>query len=125
MSFGPGRAASAGYARVLPGGLTLGGWEVGGATLTSTTPVASAVEGPLYIGATANAYAFGTVAGEIKILDHDDYPRWVVGSDDVIDNYCMWQNAAILMDPVAVEEECFGDTAVELQTWGGIKALYR
>ncbi|MCD4690864.1 hypothetical protein K8S17_05325 [bacterium] len=111
------------YASLLPGGLVIGDWATG-ITLASTGPITAAVDGPFYFFASVTLIPTGT-AGEVTILDHDEYPRMVVDFVGDTDVYCLWQNGGISMDPTPVEVECFGDTPVEFETWGSIKALYR
>lgn len=118
-------SAPASYSSLLPGGLSIGVWDdATGITISSTRSITPAVDGPFKYFAKADLFFLG-VAGEVKILDHADYPRWVVDGQDGLDYYCQWTNAGVLMDPTPVEEECFGDVPVESRTWGGIKALYR
>ena len=107
-----------GWASLLPGGLTLGPWDVG-VTITSS----SCVAGEIVVVASGNAYYMGN-PGQIVIIDHPDYPRWVVDCQDAIDYYCHMSNVGVLMDPVPTGEDC-EVVAVEDATWGGIKALYR
>ena len=65
----------------------------------------------------------------VEILDDPDFPRWVVDCTQpygLVDLYCVLQNGAIGEAPEY--PECVGGDcwdAVEDQTWGGIKALYR
>ena len=109
-----------GWASLLPGGLTLGPWDVG-VTITSS----SCVAGEVVVVASGNAYYMGN-PGQIVIIDHPDYPRWVVDCQDAIDYYCHASNVGVLMDPVPTGEDCPPPTSpVEDATWGGIKALYR
>ncbi len=108
----------------LPGGLAIGDWTTGGITLSSTEPISYDDEGPFFMFGSASLFYLG-VAGEFKIVDHDDYPRWVVDTGDTVDFYCTWQNGGVLMDPTPVEVSCFADVPVEVETWGSIKALYR
>ncbi len=108
----------------LPGGLAIGDWLTGGITLSSTGPITPGVNGPFFFFASASLFYLG-VAGEFTIVDHDDYPRWVVDTEDAVDFYCTWQNGGVLMDPTPVEVSCYGDVPVEESSWGSIKALYR
>jgi hypothetical protein len=65
------------------------------------------------------------VPGDILILDHPDFPRWVVDCNDQVDSYCVFINGGVCKDPVDGEEGCDGVVPVEASSWGGIKALYR
>ncbi len=62
------------------------------------------------------------VPGTVNIIDHPDYPRWVVDCNDEVDFYCLLNNGGVLMDAPETGE-CI--SPVEESTWGGIKALYR
>ncbi len=125
MEIDDGVSSPASYTSLLPGGLSIGSWESGdGITLSSTRPITPGVDGPFMFFASASVFYLGA-AGEVKIIDHVGYPRWVVDSESEVDYYCVWTNGGVLMDPTPVEPGCFGDTPVEEQTWGAIKALYR
>ena len=107
-----------GWSSLLPGGLYIGEWDVG-TTVTSS----ECVMGPIVVVGEGTAFFMGN-PGEIKIVDHPDYPRWVVDCNDEIDPYCLESNAGVLMDPAPTGEDC-SVSPVEDATWGGIKALYR
>ncbi len=120
---GAGMSVSTSYASLLPGGLTIGGFNTG-ITMASTRAITAAGDGPFFFFASVSLVATGT-AGEVTILDHPTWPREVVDSVGNTDSYCLWQNGALFMDPTPVDAECFGNTPVEIETWGSIKALYR
>jgi len=124
-SIDAGVSAPAAYTSLLPDQLAIGSFDASpGVTLSSTRAITPGVDGPFMFFAQVDLFALGG-AGEVKILDHGDYPRWVVDSNDELDYYCVWQNGGVLMDPTPVEVSCYGDVPVEEQTWGSIKALYR
>ncbi len=122
-SEGVGMSVLTTYASLLPGGLTIGAWDTG-ITLASTDAIEPAVEGPFYFFASVTLIPTGT-PGEVTILDHPVYPREVVDSVGDTDEYCLWQNGGLFMDPTPIDVSCFANTPVELETWGSIKALYR
>ncbi len=119
----PGMSSPVAYDNLLPGNLAIGAYETG-VTLASTIQLDSSVQGPFYFFATGH-YFYLNVPGEIKIVDHPEFPRWVVSCNDEVDYYCVWQNGGVAMDAVVVEAECYGDVPVESSSWGAIKSLYR
>ena len=119
----PGMSSPAAYDPLLPGGLSIGGFETG-VTVVSSLSLDSATYGPFYIVAVGH-YFYLDSPGEIVIGDHPDFTRWVVDCNDEHDEYCLWQNGGVGMDPTPVEEDCFGDVPVEASSWGVIKSLYR
>ncbi len=112
-----GVSAPVSWSSLLPGGLSIGDWA-SGITLSSTEclstdPIAIAAGSLFYLGN----------PGLINIVDHPDYPRWVVDCEDGVDFYCYESAGGVLMDPP--DGELCGPVPVETSTWGGIKALYR
>ena len=80
-------------------------------------------DGPVSIGYFSLFYLGG--ACHVEILDHGEYPRWVMDCSDPaeIDEYCVYMNGSI-----GGAEAPAGDcdiTPAESLTWGSIKALYR
>jgi hypothetical protein len=61
----------------------------------------------------------------LEILDHADYPRWVVDCGDPpgVDYYCVLAHGSI-GGAECPEGDC-GSTPVRDNTWGAMKALYR
>lgn len=64
-------------------------------------------------------------ACHLEILDHGDYPRWVVDCSDPgeVDQYCVYMNGGI-GGAIAPDGDC-EPTPVQGASWGAIKALYR
>ncbi len=115
-----GVSAPASWASLLPGGLAIGDWTTG-ITLSST----DCMVGDFVCIAEGSLFYLGA-PGEVRIVDHPDYPRWVVDCNDEVDLYCLGNNGGILVDAVETGEECGEPVSpVEESTWGGIKALYR
>jgi hypothetical protein len=102
------------FTNLLPGELAIGSWNTG-ITITSTECMS---ENPVVVG---YLYLFPMAVGPccLWILEHPDYPRWVVDCDSPgqVDLYDPW-NVGIINGAICV-------TAVEDVTWGVIKALYR
>lgn len=119
----PGVSAPVSYTSLLPGGLAIGDWQTG-ISLSSTEPVYDA---PVLV--CSGSLFFLGAPGEIRILDHPDYPRWITNSESNVFYYCVETNGGVLMDPVYPGEDCGGwcnnHNAVENANWGAIKALYR
>jgi len=111
----PGMSSPGSYEALLPGGMSIGAFEVG-TTVGSTECVTTA---PVAVG--VGHYFYLNVPGDIEILDHPDFPRWVVDCNDGVDSYCVFINGGVCKDPLP------GDCGVpvEASSWGGIKALYR
>ncbi len=115
----PGMSSPAAYEPLLPGGLAIGGFETGVTVVSSECVVAE----PVVVA--VGHYFYLNLPGDIMIVDHPDFPRWVVDCNDQVDFYCLWQNGGVGMDPTPGDAECFGDVPVEASTWGVIKSLYR
>ncbi len=113
-----GVSAPAAWTSLLPGGLAIGDYATG-ITLSST----DCMVGEYVCLASGSMFYLG-VPGTVSIVDHPDYPRWVVDCLDGVDFYCLEMNGGVLMDPVPTGEDC-SVSPVEDATWGGIKALYR
>jgi hypothetical protein len=65
-------------------------------------------------------------ACHFEILDHEEYPRWVVDCTEPyaeVDEYCVYRNASI-GGAIAPEGDC-EETAVRARSWGAIKSMYR
>jgi len=113
-----GVSAPAAWTSLLPGGLAIGDYATG-ITLSSTDCMTGE-----YVCLCSGSLFYLGVPGMVSIIDHPDYPRWVVDCNDGVDFYCLEMNGGVLMDPVATGEDC-SVSPVETETWGGIKALYR
>jgi hypothetical protein len=110
------------FTNLLPGGLSIGLWDVG-ITMASFE---CHTERFLYVAKLTLIYT-GT-PGDVMILDHPDYPRWVVDCTEPfseLDFYCVWMHGGVGKDAVEGDEECFPVVPVEDATWGSVKALYR
>ncbi|MBE9505306.1 MAG: hypothetical protein IMY84_00690 [Chloroflexi bacterium] len=120
----PGVMATQAFVNLLPGGLMIGDPFAGGATIASTMCM---IMDPVVVGYGSYFYLGGACC--IEILDHVDYPRWVVDCQDPgqVDLYCL-QGHGIVAGGTCVtptDYPCPCGSAVEDATWGGIKALYR
>jgi len=111
------------FASLLPGGLAIGTYDTG-ITLASTECMT--VE-PVQIGTVTMFWLDG--AGYINIMDHPEYPRWVVDCQEpgVVDYYCILANGVINGGAANAPEDCPCPcgSAVENSSWTGIKALYQ
>ncbi len=118
----PGVSAPVSYVSLLPGGLAIGDYTTG-ITLSSTEPIYDA---PVIV-ARGSLFYLG-VPGQISLVDHPDYPRWITNEAGDVFYYCLETNGGVLMDPVHTGEYCgwCNDyNAVENVSWGAIKSLYR
>ncbi len=113
-----GVTAPAAWTSLLPGGLAIGDYATG-ITLSST----ECMMGEFVCLASGSMFYLGG-PGTVNIMDHPDYPRWVVDCNDAVDFYCYANGGGVLMDAPMTGEDC-APNAIEESTWGGIKALYR
>ena len=120
----PGVFATQSFVNLLPGGLAIGDPFADGVTVASTECM---LMDPVIVGYGTYFYLGGDCC--IKIVDHAEYPRWVVDCQEpgVEDYYCLAGHGTIgLADCTEGLEDCDAcGTPVEDATWGGIKALYR
>jgi hypothetical protein len=118
----PGVMATQAFVNLLPGDLAIGNAFTGGITLASTECMAM---DPVVVGRVDCFYLGGACC--IQILDHADYPRWVVDCQDpgVVDYYCLAGHGSVGGAVCPDGEVCPCGSPVEDATWGGIKALYR
>lgn len=127
MSACEGVFLSPSFESLLPGGQMIGDPFTTGVTLTSTECVGEGPEGY----ARAAVLHFFYLSGEccIELLDHLDYPRWVVDCDDPggVDYYCVLSHGSVDGGYCPDGEicECEQPAAVKDTSWGSIKALYR
>jgi len=120
----PGVVAYQSFTCLMPGGLMIGDpFDDVGVTVSSTTPIDLTHRDVFYIGQVDFLYIGG--ACDLLILDHADYPRWVVDSWDEVYPYCVWSHGGIAKNPVDGEPRCFPNNPVETRSWGMIKAMYR
>jgi hypothetical protein len=118
----PETSANTVYENVLPAPLSIGDFEEG-VTIGSSLCVG---DGPVAFAAAHIIYT-GT-PGDVMILDHPQWPRWVVDCTEpipLVDYYCLLSNGGIGKDPIPTGETCGCPTPVEDESWGSIKALYR
>ena len=122
----PGVCGTQAFVNLLPGGLAIGDPFAGGVTVASTECM---MMDPVIVGYGSYFYmGNGPTDACVKIVDHPDYPRWVVDCQEpgVEDFYCLKGHGTIA-GGVCTDglETCLCDSPVEDATWGGIKALYR
>lgn len=120
MSVTPGMSDPPVFENLLPGGLSVGDWETG-ITVASTECVGFG-GGPVNVGVLHLLYL--GVPGDIMLIDHPDYPRWVEDceSPGMVSYYCVLSHGGVGKDPIA------GDcvvSPVESRSWSGIKAMFR
>ena len=108
-------APDPGFTNLLPGDLAIGNYLTG-ITLAST----ECMPGPdVCVGTVALFYLGGACC--IELLDHPDYPRWVLDCNDPaqVDFYNVLAYGSV------GGAECPPPTPVEDTTWGSIKAMYQ
>jgi len=116
----PGMSATTGFSCLLPGCCVAGAWDEGVVLASSDCHT----ERFLYVAKISLVY-LGT-PGDVMILDHPEYPRWVIDCDlSEADYYCVWMHGGVGKDALEGDEECFPVVPVEDATWGSVKALYR
>ena len=118
----PEMSLNTGYENALPNPLHIGDFEEG-ITIASfdcvqESPVAFAIAHIIYSG----------VPGDVMILDHPMWPRWVVDCGEPtpeVDYYCLLSHGGVGKDPVPTGEQCGCPSPVQDVSWGSIKALFR
>ena len=119
----PGVMATQSFVNLLPGNLAIGdAFAAPGITIASTECMNVT---PVIVGYGTYFYLGGACC--IQILDHGEYPRWVVDCQEpgVVDYYCVTSHGSVGGATCPDGETCLCDSPVEDATWGGIKALYR
>jgi len=119
----PGVMGTQAFVNLMPGNLAIGdAFDGVGVTIASTECM---MMDPVIVGYGTYFYLAGDCV--ISILDHADYPRWVVDCQDPgqVDYYCLQGSGAVGAAVAPPGEECPCGSPVEDATWGGIKALYR
>ncbi|HYW68626.1 MAG TPA: hypothetical protein VE960_03405 [bacterium] len=119
----PGVMATQAFVNLMPGNLMIGDpFDGVGATIASTECM---LMDPVIVGYGTYFYLGGDCV--IELLDHADYPRWVVDCQDPgqVDYYCLAGAGAVGAAVAPAGEDCPCGSPVEDATWGGIKALYR
>jgi len=114
--------ATQSWYQLFPGDLPLY-WPWLGSTIVSTECMTED-EGPVLVGY-LSYFCVGDGPACLEILDHSDYPRWVVDCADPceVDFYCVLANASI-NGGVCPEGDC-SPVPVENGSWGSIKSMYR
>jgi hypothetical protein len=120
----PGVMATQMFVNMLPGNLAIGiPFDGEGITVASTECMA---QNPLVVGYCSYFYLGGDCC--IELLDHHDYPRWVVDCQDPgwVNQYCLYRHGYVNSGECWTEVDiCPPVVPVERSSWGGIKALYR
>ena len=118
LSVTPGMSSPPAFTPLLPGGLAIGAWDTG-ITIASTECMTTF---PVQIGRLSFVYT--GVPGDVAIIDHPDYPRWIVDCDEPgeVFEYCVYWNGGV--GKPGVVGDC-GVSPVENVTWGAVKSMYR
>jgi hypothetical protein len=118
----PGVMATQSFVNLMPGDLAIGNAFSGGITIASTECMTM---DPVIVGYGTYFYLGGACC--IQLLDHADYPRWVVDCQEPgqVDYYCLGGHGSVGGAVSPEGEVCPCGSPVEDATWGGIKALYR
>ena len=104
----PGVLATQSFTNLLPGNLAIGDpFDATGVTIASTECLPVSYTGVLYIGYAEYLYLSG--ACDVLILDHADYPRWVVDCQEPgeASPYCVWMHGGIAKDAVSGDQDCY------------------
>ncbi len=114
----PGVFDSVEFTSLLPGGIAVGDVFTG-ITLTTT----ECVSGWSLCVAYLSLYYLGGQCC-LEILDHPEYPRWVVDCQEPgeVEYYCVWANGSI-GGALCPDGDCA--LSVREKSWGQIKAMYR
>lgn len=118
----PGVMATQAFTNLLPGNLAIGDAFAGGITLASTECMTM---DPVVVGYGSYFYLGGACC--IEILDHTEYPRWVVDCAEPgqVDLYCLEGHGIVADGTCVTPTEYPCASPVEDRTWGGIKAMYQ
>ena len=109
----PGVMGTQTFVNLMPGGLAIGNpFDAVGVTIASTECLPG--EPPFVIGYSSYFYLGGSCT--ISILDHGEYPRWVVDCQD--------PGQVFYYEPMG-EGYVNGGSPVEDVSWGAIKSMYR
>jgi hypothetical protein len=121
----PGYFSSVTFTNLLPGDLAIGDWRTG-ITLAST----ECVSGYIVPVARLSLFPLTTEPYCVNILDHPDYPEWIVDCDAPFGEqhfFCVrshgWVNGLGCMGGNCPDSP--PPSAVETTTWGSMKALFR
>jgi hypothetical protein len=123
----PGVMGSQSFVSLLPGGLAIapnGAFAAPGVTVSST----DCMPGPVVVVGKIEGFYLGGACC-FKILDHGEYPRWVVDCQPigVVDYYCVYSHCAVggAVCPDGDPDCPPQGTPVEDSSWGSIKAMYQ
>lgn len=125
MTSCPGVFGAASFVNLMPGNLVIGNpFDEIGATIASTNCLTAPFQ---IVGYASLFYLADTGSCQIDILDHGQYPRWVVdcNTPGKVNYYCVWLNGGFGTAASSGDVECAANTPVEDATWTSIKALYR
>jgi hypothetical protein len=121
LDYGAGMTTTPAFTNLLPGDLSIGlveeGITVASTECITTFPAAIGRIDMFYLG----------VPGDVVILDHPEYPRWLVNCADPgeVFYYCVYSNGGVGKDPDMGPMGDCGGNPVEAASWTGIKSLYR
>ena len=110
------------FSSLLPGDLAIGSPDAG-ITVSSTQCVQEPV---VYLLRVTLEYL--GVPGDLLVVDHPDYPRWIVDCHSPmyeVDYYCVASHGGVGKSALLGEENCSADVPVQRGTWASLKALYR
>ena len=121
LEYTPGMSTPPAFTNLLPGDLSIGIVE-DGITLASTDCM---TDYPVPIGV-LDMFYLGT-PGEIMILDHPQFPRWLTDCNEPgeVYYYCVYSDGGVGMDPTVTGGADCGMNPVEEISWTSIKAMYR
>jgi hypothetical protein len=121
----PGLFAPPAFANLLPGGMGIGDWRTG-ITLAST----ECMTDYMVCAARLTVIPLASEPFCINILDHPDYPKWVVDCAEPfgeVHYYCVRYQGHV-NGSGCVPADCPDSpppSPVESATWGAVKALFR
>jgi hypothetical protein len=117
----PGVFAPPSFVNLLPGDLAIGNVYTGITLVTSECMTA-----PIVYFARLDLFYFGGEC-ELQILDHPQYPRWVVDCNSTIRYYGVASYGGVGMEPEFIGEGEMDCVIVPVEdiTWGVIKSMYR
>ena len=124
MAEHPGVVGSQSWTQLFPGDLPIY-WPWWGTTICSTECMKQD-DGPVLVGYLTYFYVgYNSPSACIEILDHQDYPRWVVDCSDPgeVDYYCVLAHGSI-NGGVCPQGDC-SQVPVQGETWSTIKSMYR
>ncbi len=121
IGYTPGSMVATGYTSLISNVVITGDWETG-ITLAATEPIMTS-QVPV-----ARIDLLYMAPGYLMVLDHPDYPRWVVTGTSDMYPYCLVNNAGLGQPHQIVDDYCWfcePMNPVENSSWGAIKSLYR